>query len=357
MSYSPAGDKATLMRSRRQLATVIDLNKCLACQTCTVACKGLWTKHPGAEHMRFANVIYQPGEGYPRRWREMGGGYKDKQPNPGKLPNASDYGGGPRRFNHEEATRQGEGQRVHLQYVDADGEPPTWSYNWDEEVGGGQWPNPYYFHLPRKCNHCSKPACVDACPRGAIYKRESDGVVLIDQDRCSGHRFCVEACPSTVIYFNPVSLKSEKCIECFPRVDQGIAPACIRQCVGRARHYGYLDDESAAVHKLVKQWRVALPLLAQGGTLPNVFYVPPLSPQAFDANGKLLDEMRIPMDHLTELFGPRVPEVLALLQAEIAKQRDGQPSELIDLLVGRVWSERFGGFTNDPTTPTEGMGA
>jgi DMSO reductase family type II enzyme iron-sulfur subunit len=348
MTYSPAGKKSTLMTSRRQLATVIDLNKCLACQTCTVACKGLWTKHPGAEHMRFANVTTEPGSGYPRQWRKMGGGYEGADTRPGRLPSLSDYGGGPRRFNHEQVTRQGAGQRVHLRMLDSEGEPATWGYNWDEEVGGGTWPNPYYINLPRKCNHCSKPACVDACPKGAIYKRESDGIVLIDQDRCSGHRFCIEACPYKAIYFNPVTQKSEKCIECFPRVDQGIAPACNRQCIGRTRHYGYIDDESGGVYKLVKKWRVALPLHPEYGTSPNVFYVPPLSPQAFDRDGKLLDEMRIPTEQLVELFGADVPRVLTTLQEEIAKRRVGESSELIDLLVGRVWSDRFGGFTGDP---------
>ena len=348
MTYSPAGKKSTLMASRRQLATVIDLNKCLACQTCSVACKGLWTKHPGAEHMRFANVTNEPGAGYPRQWRGMGGGYEGAEPRPGRLPNLSDYGGGPRSFNHEQVTRQGAGQQVHLQLLDSAGKPATWGYNWDEEVGGGQWPNPYYINLPRKCNHCSKPACVDACPKGAIYKRGSDGIVLIDQDRCSGHRFCIEACPYKAIFFNPVTQKSEKCIECFPRVDQGIAPACNRQCIGRARHYGYMDDEGGDVFKLVEKWHVALPLHPEYGTSPNVFYVPPLSPQAFDRDGKLLDEMRIPTDQLEELFGAGVPRVLAVLQQEIAKRKAGESSELIDLLVGRVWSDRFGGFDGDP---------
>ncbi|MBW2397533.1 MAG: respiratory nitrate reductase subunit beta [Deltaproteobacteria bacterium] len=348
MTYSPAGKKSTLMWSRRQLATIIDLNKCLACQTCAVACKGLWTQHAGAEHMRFANVTTEPGAGYPRQWRDLGGGYEGARTRPGQLPCLADYGGGPRQFNHREATREGKGQSVHLQLLDADGQPPSWGYNWDEEVGAGDWPNPYYINLPRKCNHCSKPPCVDACPRGAIYKRESDGIVLIDQERCVGHRVCIEACPYKAIYWNPVTQKSEKCIECFPRVDQGIAPACNRQCVGRARHYGYLDDEQGAVYKLVKTWRIALPLHPEYGTSPNVYYVPPLSPQAFDGDGKLLDEMRIPLEQLAKLFGPKVSQALDTLQAEISKRRRGESSALIDLLVGREWSKRFGPFTGDP---------
>jgi len=356
MAYAPGGEKSALLKCSRQIATVIDLNKCMACQTCAVACKGLWTKHPGADHMRFANVTFEPGSGYPRGWQEMGGGYEGGQLMSGGLPSAVDYGGGPRRFNHEQVTRQGRGQEEHLRFVDADGQTPRWSYNWDEEVGGGQWPNPFYLHLPRKCNHCTRAPCVDACPKGAIYKRASDGVVLIDQDLCSGHRFCIEACPYKGIFFNPVTKKSEKCIECFPRIDRGVAPACNRQCVGRARTYGYMDDETGGVYKLVREWRVALPLHPEYGTSPNVFYVPPLSPRAFDSDGRLLDEMRIPIDYLESLFGPGVSGALATLQEEIARQRAGERSALIDLLVGRVWSERFGPFTGDPAGRPEGKG-
>ncbi len=53
----------------------------------------------------------------------------------------------------------------------------------------------FFFYLQRLCNHCSYPACLAACPRKAIYKRDEDGVVLIDQERCRGYRKCVEACP------------------------------------------------------------------------------------------------------------------------------------------------------------------
>ena len=66
------------------------------------------------------------------------------------------------------------------------------------------------------------------------------------------------------------------------------------------------------------------------------------------SDGKLLDEMRIPTEQLVELFGASVPRVLSTLQEEIAKRKVGESSELIDLLVGRVWSDRFGGFTGDP---------
>ena len=84
----------------------------------------------------------------------------------------------------------------------------------------------YYFYLPRICNHCTHPACVEACPRKAIYKRDEDGIVLIDQDRCQGYRHCIQACPYKKIYFNEVLGKSQKCIFCYPRLEKGKVNAC-----------------------------------------------------------------------------------------------------------------------------------
>ena len=67
--------------------------------------------------------------------------------------------------------------------------------NWDEDVGEGEYPNSYYFYLPRLCNHCTKPACLAACPMKAIRKREEDGIVLVDLQKCRGIRNCIRACP------------------------------------------------------------------------------------------------------------------------------------------------------------------
>ena len=79
-------------------------------------------------------------------------------------------------------------------------------------------------YLPRLCEHCLNPACVATCPSGAIYKREEDGIVLIDQDKRRGWRMCITGCPYKKIYFNWKSGKSEKCIFCYPRIESGCRP-------------------------------------------------------------------------------------------------------------------------------------
>jgi nitrate reductase beta subunit len=135
--------------------------------------------------------------------------------------------------------------------------------------------------------------------------------------------------------FNDLAFKANKCIGCYPRVEKGIATACVAQCVGRAMHVGFLDDPKSSVHKLAKAWKVALPMHPEFGTEPNFFYVPPfLGPAMEDKDGNLSDKPKIPQAELERMFGPRVGEVVGVLRAERAKRMNGQPSELMDILIG-----------------------
>ena len=130
-----------------------------------------------------------------------------------------------------------------------------------------------------------------------------------------------------------------------------MAPACARMCPGRVRFVGYRDDAAAPIHKLVDVWKVAIPLHPEYGTEPNVFYVPPLAPPRFDAQGEVdATKPRIPDEYLISLFGPDVLRALGILKAEMAKTRAGGKSELMDLLIGYRWKEMFGGFDKDPAT-------
>lgn len=161
----------------------------------------------------------------------------------------------------------------------------------------------------------------------------------------------MEACPYKKIYFNDVIAKAQKCILCYPRLEHGVAPACARQCPGRLRHVGFLDDESSSVHKLVRKWKVAVPLHPEYGTAPNVFYVPPTNPKRLAADGRLDQSApRIPAAYLRSLFGQAGLDALAIVEEEMQKVRDGGTSELIDLLVVYKWSGMFGGFDQDPAT-------
>ena len=239
------------------------------------------------------------------------------------------------------------------------------------------------FYLPRICEHCLNPSCVASCPSGAIYKREEDGIVLVDQDKCRGWRQCITGCPYKKMYFNHKSGKAEKCTFCYPRIEQGLPTVCSETCVGRLRYLGlFLYDadgvtEAAAttnetdlyeaqlalildpndpevarvakeqgipddwmdsarrspVYAMAKTYRIALPLHPEYRTMPMVWYVPPLSPivdllseQGHDAedHGNLfgaIDALRIPVEYLAEMFTAGDTEVISDVLRKLAAMR------------------------------------
>ncbi|MFN8546086.1 MAG: 4Fe-4S dicluster domain-containing protein [Candidatus Binatia bacterium] len=330
----------------RQIAFVFDLNKCMGCQTCSVACKVLWLgDEPGTQGQWWCSVNTLPGRGVPRDWETMGGGYDAKgQLVFGELPSPEEFGARSD-YNWAEVHAAPAGS-VPLQPRDG---KPAWAMNWDEDEGSGEYPNAYFYYLPRICNHCSKPACVDACPNGALAKTEAFGVVVRDEGRCRGVQQCAQACPYKKVYFNQVLKISEHCMGCLPRLEQGVAPACVRQCPGRAVFVGWRDDPDSAVHKLVDTYGVALPHHPEFNVEPNVFYVPPLSPFRVRPDGTIEEgQRRIPLAHLEAQFGPRVGDALATLETEMARRQRGERSEVMDLLIAHRWHELLGPFTRDP---------
>ena len=405
------------MKVRAQIGKVLNLDKCIGCHTCSVTCKNVWTSREGMEYAWFNNVETKPGIGYPRQWENQdvwNGGWVRKKngrivprmggklrilakifANP-DMPQIDDYYE-PFTFDYE-----------HLHNAPESRTPPTarprslisgermdtvkWGPNWEEILGGefssrsrdvnfeaiekeiyGQFENTFMMYLPRLCEHCLNPSCVAACPSGAIYKREEDGIVLIDQDKCRGWRMCVSACPYKKIYYNWRSGKSEKCIFCYPRIEAGEPTVCSETCVGRIRYLGVLMydadriEEAASVEdprdlyqaqldifldphdpdvihqaladgvpqawidaaqrspvwRMAMDWKVAFPLHPEYRTLPMVWYVPPLSPiQSAAENGMLgsqglipdVSQLRIPVKYLANLLtaGDEKPVTLGL---------------------------------------------
>ena len=90
------------------------------------------------------------------------------------------------------------------------------------------------------------PACLASCPRGSIYKRPEDGIVLVDQGRCRGYQECVKACPYKKVFFNPMTGTSEKCIACFPKIEMGMQPQCFVNCIGKIRFAGWISTPEKA---------------------------------------------------------------------------------------------------------------
>ena len=405
------------MKIRAQIAMVLNLDKCIGCHTCSVTCKNVWTSREGVEYAWFNNVETKPGIGYPKDWENQekwNGGWKRQSDgtliprvggkwsvlskifaNP-DMPEVDDYYE-PFTFDYQ-----------NLHNAPLSETPPTarprslvsgermekieWGPNWEEILGTefrkrakdqnfdaiqkeiyGEFENTFMMYLPRLCEHCLNPACVAACPSGSIYKREEDGIVLIDQDKCRGWRMCVSACPYKKIYYNWASGKAEKCIFCYPRIESGQPTVCSETCVGRIRYLGVVlydadriqaaasvEDEQnlyesqlsifldpndpevqrqaradgvpeawleaakkSPVWKMAMDWKIAFPLHPEYRTLPMVWYIPALSPiqsradaGAIGLNGIIPDveSLRIPVRYLANLLtaGDEKPVVAAL---------------------------------------------
>ena len=395
------------MRIMAQMAMVMNLDKCIGCHTCSVTCKQVWTNRPGTEYVYFNNVETKPGVGYPKRYEDQehwqGGWTLDRKGrlqlkaggrlrkllsifyNP-NLPTIDDYGD-PWTYDYETVINSPLGTAnpsAHsISALTGRDMDMQWGSNWEDDLAGApahapadpnlanmqervklEFEQVFMFYLPRICEHCLNPSCVASCPSGAMYKREEDGIVLVDQDRCRGWRFCVSGCPYKKVYFNHRTGKAEKCTLCFPRIESGLPTICSETCVGRLRYLGlflydadkvlgaattpdaqdlyeaqldvFLDPEDPAVraeaarqgipddwiqaarrspvYALAVKHRVALPLHPEYRTLPMVWYIPPLSPvsdivhaEGYDDTDPdkvfaTIDSLRIPLEYLANLF-------------------------------------------------------
>lgn len=203
----------------RKLGLVIDLDTCVGCHACAVACK---------------------------QWNE-GGAF-------GPLPDADPHGKEPLGvwFN-----------RVHTYEV---------------ERGAGK--APMAVHFPRSCLHCETPDCVTVCPTGASYKRAEDGIVLVDADKCIGCKLCSWACPYGAREYGEARGVMQKCTLCVDRIynqsldEDDRQPACVQACPTRARHFGDLGDPHSAISRLVAD-RGGYDLGPDLGFRPVNKYLPP----------------------------------------------------------------------------------
>ncbi|MDZ7737069.1 MAG: nitrate reductase subunit beta [Gammaproteobacteria bacterium] len=432
------------MKIRAQIGKVLNLDKCIGCHTCSVTCKNVWTSREGMEYAWFNNVETKPGIGYPKDWENQDrwqGGWVDKNdeliPRQGgkwrllakvfanpHLPEIDDYYE-PFNFDYQRLHNapDSKAQPTAKPYSAITGkrmDKIEWGPNWEEILGTefakrskdynfegiqkemyGQFENTFMMYLPRLCEHCLNPSCVASCPSGAIYKREEDGIVLIDQDRCRGWRMCISGCPYKKIYYNWQSGKSEKCTFCYPRIEAGQPTVCSETCVGRIRYLGvvlydadrikeaasvanekdlyqsqldiFLDPNDpevqkqaraegvpdswleaakrSPVYKMAIDWKVAFPLHPEYRTLPMVWYVPPLSPIQSAADSGMMgldglipdvESLRIPVRYLSNMLtaGNDKPVVDALKR--LLAMRHYKRSQTVDGVQNTAVLEQVG---------------
>ena len=214
--------------SKHQWAFGVDATKCIGCLRCVEACKRENGVAGDAHHFRtwVERYVYLEGETRPRI---------DSHHDPVNI-----------------AASGSEGEyRFANRYQDAKVEKA--------------------FFVPKLCNHCTHPACVQVCPVGATYRTE-DGVVLIDHDYCIGCRYCVQACPYGARFFNDEKRVSDKCTWCYHRITRGLQPACVEVCPVGARIFGDMNDKQSPISLFVRNNRVQV-LKPESGNAPNVFYV------------------------------------------------------------------------------------
>lgn len=140
-------------------------------------------------------------------------------------------------------------------------------------------------HFPRSCLHCDDALCVTVCPTGASYKREEDGIVLVDEDRCIGCKLCSWACPYGAREYDASEGVMKKCTMCIDRIyndnipEPQRVPACVATCPVSARHFGDLGDPQSEVSRLVAE-RGGRNLMPELGYAPVNKYLPPRAPQS-----------------------------------------------------------------------------
>ncbi|WP_335999205.1 4Fe-4S dicluster domain-containing protein [Halorientalis halophila] len=277
---------------------VINTNRCINCNTCSFACKSTWTSGKGQEYMWWMNVETEPYGGYPMGW---------------DMRLLDDLEAGQTIFEAADRDEEVAGyiaQKEDWEYPALGDDSVHGEYPENDvvesDVEQGEYHDIWQFYLPRLCNHCKNPACLAACPRQAVYKRD-DGVVLIDQERCRGYRRCVKACPYHKPMFNAETGVTEKPIGCYPRIEDGNVPRCVSSCIGKTRLHGNINRGPDApspggdapggrspINYLVKSdEKIALPLYPQFGTQPQVFYMPPY---------------HVPPEFLTQMFTPNTEE-------------------------------------------------
>jgi Fe-S-cluster-containing dehydrogenase component len=199
-----------------QLALVIDLNVCVGCHACVTSCK---------------------------QWNTSGSA--------GPLADLEPYG-----------------------------KDPTGAFfNRVQTFEVGEYPNTQTVHFPKSCLHCEDPPCVPVCPTGASYKREEDGIVLVDYDKCIGCKYCSWACPYGAREIDPERKVMTKCTLCVDRIydyarpEAERRPACVMACPTSARLFGDIHDPDSEVSRAIRD-NAGYQLMPEWGTHPANHYLP-----------------------------------------------------------------------------------
>jgi len=214
---APARDLAGYNSRRHLYSYIIDLHKCIGCGSCVQAC----------------NRENDVPPDFFRTWVER------YQSGPGS-------------------------EKAHIDSPDGS------LYGFPAATAGVTGVTKAYF-VPKMCNQCSEPPCVQVCPFGASYK-SPDGVMLVDRDRCMGCGYCVQACPYAARWINPLTHVADKCTWCYHRISKGLQPACVLACPTLTRRLGDLRDPYDPINKTLEEERMGV-LQPHLLTKPKCYYI------------------------------------------------------------------------------------
>ncbi len=241
-------------RTERKLGLVIDLDVCVGCHACVVSCKA---------------------------WNTSGYG--------SSLADTEPYGPNPSGawLNRVHGYEEGEGESAAV------------------------------VHFPKSCLHCEDAPCVTVCPTGASFKREKDGIVLVDESRCMGCGLCAWACPYGAREMDPAAGVMKKCTLCVDRIynenlpEDDREPACVRTCPTNARFFGDFADPDSNVSRIVAE-RGGFDLMPEQGTKPVNKYLPPSERRGAQA-------LQIPQDRLDALSDSSLSGILAWVDRALSR--------------------------------------
>jgi len=235
-------------KTTRKLGLVIDLDTCVGCHACVIACKGWNTQTYGAP-----------------------------------LSDQNPYGDAPTGTFLN---------RVHSYEREPAGAAPAQTV-----------------HFPKSCLHCEDAPCVTVCPTGASYKRQEDGIVLVEESACIGCGLCAWACPYGAREMDQAEGVMKKCTLCVDRIEnetlpeEDRVPACVRTCPAGARHFGDFADPESAVSRLTAE-RGGRDLMPEQGTKPVNKYLPPRPRDSWST----AEQDRAPTSVLAPLLAPVAEE-------------------------------------------------
>ena len=325
--------------SQHQYAMVMDLNKCLGCQTCTMACKKQWTDGDGMDYMYWNNVETRPGEGYPRGWDAH---RRRLRRAAAAAPVAAARARRTTARPSSTTTRSGSSRAASKPVMPHDASRNC-GPNWDEDVGRAETAATTTTSTCR-ASATTAPTRPAWRPARARPSTSATRTASSWSTRSAARATATASRPAPTRRSTSTRCwaRAQKCIFCYPRLEKGHVNACAAQCPGRIRFVGLLDDPESPVHKLVVKHKVgAGPVSGEGHRAERLLRAAVQSAQAGE-RGQEHPRRSAPAAGLSQVpVRSRRGARDRVLEGELVRAQNGEKSEVLQLLIGRDAAVRY----------------